>query len=1060
MKPSASTGIEEISSNLSYQIPLKIYLIAPFPLVTSQNDLRSQKLYQFAKMVAHIGIVQNYRPISLQKLTKLIAIRLTSFLLGCQIPTPHQFSFQKAKFTADAEVDYLNILFSQLDCGMKAHGLFINLSKTFDLVDHDILCCKLDTYAQSGVKCVKCDTVTHRGCLKYLKNVTIIDSDLIVCCEDVPVIPVGCDSDSPFFDAIDHQADDNKVDVRIFHYIVKQKDMLIKELYDKNDLLNEKIKFLHEKGDTSAAIKTSTIKTTGSTGTSPQQVAAAILQEQTKLKFSDIINLANDTNAMASTSTDAVDNSSKKSTSTSTVVDRRSGDWKTVENKRRRRNTVVGKREDTEVKGVPKLAQLHVYRISKETTVECLTMLLQKNFPEAKCEAITPKHPEFYKSFKVRIYEHNFKKAMDADVWPIGACVSQENTQPSELNFNPKVLVLNVRCVSVSKFNSLVIDAQTFDVDFLCLTETWFTSNSVNSFHHDDFTLASCYYRTNFKGGGVAMYARNGIICRKLDTEQFYIEKEFESCCISVTTEIGKTVILCCYRSPNSDFNLDSSNDSPEYKRLSCILNNFNLTSRVKWPTRVTYHTSSTIDHIFSNCPDDAVTCVLDNDISDHRTILFDYCSGSSDNVPNITLRRSFDNQSLFSTDMMQENWSNLYQINDVSLAYAAFFNTFMHYFNKHFPKKRRSTQNKKQNRWSNRNIVRSSNNLKDLYCLKMCYPELEDIYKKAKTNHKRLISFTKKLYYQDKISLSDNPVKAAWNTIHELSNKPKRGGNNISISHNNIIIDGKKDVAEHFNEYFYNSPINISNSIGYIPSQGRDNKSLSNTNHVSQTLFLFPYTQAELINILYRKMKNKFSCGFDEVPMYLVKQVLHIIIDPITHLVNLSFTNGTFPDSLKVGKLIPTHKKGDIQCVENYRPIVMPSAFSKTFEYAFLHRLSGYIQKNNVISQNQHGFRENRSTDTAIHSFYGPLVKHMENGECPVGIFCDLTKAFDCVNHMILLDKLSNYGVRGNALKWISSFLEDRRQFVSVNIMNIKYNYGRCSRVSTRAFSILTLYK
>nr|CAI5823234.1 unnamed protein product [Callosobruchus analis] len=230
--------------------------------------------------------------------------------------------------------------------------------------------------------------------------------------------------------------------------------MLIKELYDKIDLLNEKIKFLHEKGDTSAAIKTSTIKTTGSTvtmdspknknklgnteqnsnqrcltttiqGTSPQQVAAAILQEQTKLKFSDIINLANDTNAMASTSTDAVDNSSKKSTSTSTVVDRRSGDWKTVENKRRRRNTVVGKREDTEVKGVPKLAQLHVYRISKETTVECLTTLLQKNFPEAKCEAITPKHPEFYKSFKVQIYEHNFKKAMDADVWPIGACVSR-----------------------------------------------------------------------------------------------------------------------------------------------------------------------------------------------------------------------------------------------------------------------------------------------------------------------------------------------------------------------------------------------------------------------------------------------------------------------------------------------------------------------------------------------------------------------------------------------------------------------------------------------------------
>nr|CAI5853552.1 unnamed protein product [Callosobruchus analis] len=91
--------------------------------------------------------------------------------------------------------------------------------------------------AQSGVKCVKCDTVTHRGCLKYLKNVTIIDSDLIVCCEDVPLVAIVI----LHFDAIDHQADDNKVDVRIFHYIVKQKDMLIKELYDKIDLLNERL---------------------------------------------------------------------------------------------------------------------------------------------------------------------------------------------------------------------------------------------------------------------------------------------------------------------------------------------------------------------------------------------------------------------------------------------------------------------------------------------------------------------------------------------------------------------------------------------------------------------------------------------------------------------------------------------------------------------------------------------------------------------------------------------------------------------------------------------------
>nr|CAH7756516.1 unnamed protein product [Callosobruchus chinensis] len=135
----------------------------------------------------------------------------------------------------------------------------------------------------------------------------------------------------------------------------------------------------------------------------------------------------------------------------------------------------------------------------------------------------------------------------------------------------------------------------------------------------------------------------------------------------------------------------------------------------------------------------------------------------------------------------------------------------------------------------------------------------------------------------------------------------------------------------------------------------------------------------------------------------------------------------------LKVGKVTPIYKRNNRECMENYRPVTVPPSFSKIFEYAFLDRLNSFLQRFNILSKYQHGFRKDRSTSTALFSFYDEIVQFIEAGESPAAIFCDLSRAFDCVDHSKLLSILERYGLRGMSLKWVKEFLTSRQQYVSL---------------------------
>lgn len=565
-------------------------------------------------------------------------------------------------------------------------------------------------------------------------------------------------------------------------------------------------------------------------------------------------------------------------------------------------------------------------------------------------------------------------------------------------------------------------------------------------------------YTTNRdrNGGGVCMYVSNHYNSCLLP-ECSILETYLECVCIELKSHNETSFLASIYRPPKGnlcnfqqaldqllnlidgrnysnyyilgDWNIDllKINDTGvlDFMNLIYSWGFFPITNK---PTRVTDNSATLIDHIWTTRPSKNIkNCIIYTDITDHFPVFSQFLMNSNHQTPTYVHKRCYSqaNFNTFTNNIKHCSWEQTLNTMDANESFEIFSKKIIDNFQQCFP----LTKIKVNNKHNRSPHITSGlkNSIKEKHRLEKLAAKWPLTYKtRYKIYRNKLVSLlrsAKNKYYQDELRELQGDAKGTWKVINQLMGRI----NNKNV--NEIKLKNQSTApATIFNDHFLNLAVNL--------HPHRNLNQITHKNYLKDptdfSVYFYPVTTDEIL--YYIKSLKNTAAGYDEVTPQVLKLIAQYINVPLTHIINLCFTQGHFPAKLKIAKVIPIYKSGDKDDENNYRPISILPSVSKIFEKAIAKRLNGFLETFKLLPNHQFGFRNNKSTQTAILKFTSEILKNMERRNHVVGVFLDLSKAFDSIDHNILLDKLEIIGIRGLPLKLLASYLSDRRQAVFCN--------------------------
>lgn len=612
--------------------------------------------------------------------------------------------------------------------------------------------------------------------------------------------------------------------------------------------------------------------------------------------------------------------------------------------------------------------------------------------------------------------------------------------------------------------------------EVVAITETWCTEEELKLMNIEGYQLATSYSRNGQRGGGTAIFIHSGINYKVKNVTKMSIDSIFEVTAVDIENNSNFLTLSCLYRAPSSDFNTFSERlecylnkfvkynqahifcgdfninficDSVRAREITSIMNGYGLFSCINEVSRSQGNSETLIDNIFLNIdlPNIRTSNILTG-FSDHHMqvvtipwvdsvqngggIEFEYTRNFKKDSNIITFKKLISNQ----------NWNLVLQGKNASEAFDLFSQKFVDIMEQAFPlelhKYKRNlggNKYKKKKGWLTNDIIQEGRMLHDLYQqLELTNNNtLKDKYKQLLGKHRISIRNAKRTYNDTTYNNANSKSKCAWSIINnEINLKPFKQYPQMFVDKQGITITDFNLAASKFNDFFIDSVKRDTDrlSSGLLSLNNGSVMSDKASTYGTKSMFLRETSSEEIIQIIQNVTKTN-AAGTDKVPCSLLSVVSVIIAPILSFLVNMSFSEGIFPTNLKKSVVKPIHKKNETNKIENYRAISILPAFSKVYERAFYNRLLNFLNRNDILSSAQFGFRSRLSTQDAVVSTVNNVIKNLDRNNKVAGLFFDYSRAFDMVNHDILKLKLYKCGVRGVPLLWISSYLNGRLQKV-----------------------------